>query len=263
MTYESSDFLKSKVSKFILQVKDSLYKNDLKTVIDELEKYTDGRRDPVFKAVLEVIFKSMPEALKYMGKSIKQELFSKTNFLTNLYIPDNIKEIEEDAFANSSLSSVDLGSVSVIGVSAFKETKLKEIVIPSGTELHKGAFSFCHNLEEIKFESPADAIIPKQCFYANNSLKKIDFGEGIKVIGEKAFYYCEGLRKVTIPDTVEKIDLEAFNLCENLEITLPRTLNMRNVDPTAFAEAKKIIMPRCLANSEGHQQVIGNVEWVD
>lgn len=86
-------------------------------------------------------------------------------------IPENIKGI----------------NVVAIGVQAFENSKVESIIIPSTLEvIEGGAFKNCKNLKEI------------------------NFGYGVKNIGDWAFFGCDSLGKVNLPNSIEKIGEAAF-----------------------------------------------------
>lgn len=87
--------------------------------------------------------------------------------IESIILPDSLTEIGASSFAGSSISSVKFGSLSrlkTIGASAFYNTNLVRISLPSGVEtIGDGAFSF------------------------NTKLKNIIFPSGLKNIGQKIF----------------------------------------------------------------------------
>lgn len=49
-----------------------------------------------------------------------------------------------------------------------------------------------------------------------NALRKLEIGEGIRMIGDAAFYYCAGLRAISIPRGISSIGTKAFQTCYTL-----------------------------------------------
>ena len=52
--------------------------------------------------------------------------------------------------------------------------------------------------------------------YYQNTITKIEFGDGVTSIGDNAFQYCYSLTSITIPDSVTSIENYAFQCCYSL-----------------------------------------------
>lgn len=90
-----------------------------------------------------------------------------------LTVGGNIKYIGKEAFANSSISGIDIQNVESIGGRAFKN---------------------CYNLSTVKIESPTKSI-GAECFYQTN-ISEIVMPGGLEQIGYGAFAFCQRLSKV-------------------------------------------------------------------
>lgn len=92
---------------------------------------------------------------------------------------------------------VQNGKVDVVGVANYAfypSPELTSVVLPNSILfIGTGAFQEC------------------------TSLANVDFGAGLKSIGEEAFSNCRSLKSVTIPDNVETILQDGFGFCDNLE----------------------------------------------
>ena len=92
---------------------------------------------------------------------------------------------------------VQNGKVDVVGVANYAfypSPELTSVVLPNSILfIGTGAFQECVSLETV------------------------DFGAGLKSIGEEAFSNCRSLKSVTIPDNVETILQDGFGFCDNLE----------------------------------------------
>lgn len=100
-------------------------------------------------------------------------------------IPEGIREIAPNAFATSSVRSVQCpASLEVIGQCAFfYAVDLKSVTFAPNSKLRvigEQAFSDCTNLETIELPNSIDSI------------------------GTNAFVLCENLKKVTIPTGLKK-----------------------------------------------------------
>ena len=66
-----------------------------------------------------------------------------------------------------------------------------------------------------------------------NSVKRVEIGDGVTSIGKAAFYGCYSLASITIPDGVTSIDSSAFRNCYSLaSITIPD--GVTSIDSYAF-----------------------------
>ena len=72
-----------------------------------------------------------------------------------------------------------------------------------------------------------------------NSVQKIEIGNGITNIGASAFDSCYSLASITIPDSLTNIGASAFNYCYSLaSITIPDSLT--NIGDSAFSSCISI-----------------------
>lgn len=109
---------------------------------------------------------------------------------------------------------VILDDVTEIGELAFRETGVREVILPNG-------------LEEISSEM----------FKESKGLQTIVIPDSVKNIGDSAFYLCSNLSDVTLNDGLETIGKEAFRRCENLHfINIPSSVH--TVSKLAFCNTK-------------------------
>ena len=122
--------------------------------------------------------------------------FQGCNNLISVFMPDTVREIGEDAFADcSSLESITIkDKVTKIGDRAFMGCEqLQRITIPSKvTKIGEDAFAECSNLNSITIK------------------------DGLREIGDRAFMGCEQLQHINIPKSVTSIGNEAFSQCTSL-----------------------------------------------
>lgn len=72
-----------------------------------------------------------------------------------------------------------------------------------------------------------------------NSIKKIEIGNGVTSIANYAFYYCNSLASITIPNSVTSIQANAFYLCYSLaSITIPSGVQFISED--AFMQCSSL-----------------------
>lgn len=104
--------------------------------------------------------------------------------------------------------------VTSIGELAFRETGVREVVLPNG-------------IEEVSSEM----------FKDSNGLETIVIPNNVKTIGNSAFYGCTNLNNVTLNDGLETIGQEAFRKCANLlAIDIPNSCH--TVSHLAFCNTK-------------------------
>lgn len=129
-------------------------------------------------------------------------VFNGCNSIETVVIGPDAERIPKYAFfgaTKSSTASVSLTidfsnatSLTSIGASAFRETKLTNVVIPNTvTTIESEAFKSCSQLESFVL------------------------GSGINSIGDEVFQYC-ALREFTIPESVRTIGQWGFRGCTNL-----------------------------------------------
>lgn len=180
------------------------------------------------------------------------------------------------AYADGSGSEYNIPSeVTSIGESAFYETAVRDITVPSGTTIIESsafmqcsslrtidipesvdtikmqAFSGCIRLEEIVIPSKVTAIEDKT-FYNCESFTQIVIPESITSIGTSAFYGCKKVASVVIPKSVTRIGQGAFGNCSTLnEITIYEGIT--SVSPYTFQNCTsltKITLPKSVTAIE-------------
>lgn len=193
----------------------------------------------VFPDSISVEF-SETEIMEVKVTEIAVDAFAKSKNVNvncnSISFPDSLKIIGEGAFSGqSNLNSITIGNGLVeIGDRAFKEctnlhgvfafpASLKSIGEEAFYQLQNGekAFDFaqCKNLESIS----------KKAFYGCNSIKILNFSEGLKVIEEQAFANCMNcqLTEIQFPSTLTMIGPKAFenfyNITGNIVLKNPNT----------------------------------------
>ena len=140
--------------------------------------------------------------------------------------------IAEQAFAGAGMVAVNLAdcqSLSAIGMYAFANTTLSNVILPASVEsLGDGAFYFNEDataailaggvpdyvlagagkLNEYKVSGNSDKV-GKYAFY-NSNISIATIPEGVKTIGEYAFYGDASLDSLALPSTLNSIGDRAF-----------------------------------------------------
>ena len=135
-------------------------------------------------------------------------------------IPEGICEIAPNAFATSSVRSVECpASLEVIGQCAFfYATELKSVTFAPNSKLKtigEQAFSDCTNLETIELPNSVDSI-GVNAFVLCENLKKITIPTGLRKLSRSTFMSCSNLMKVKFPETLKEIDETCFANCVSL-----------------------------------------------
>ena len=190
--------------------------------------------------------------------NIPSGLFAGCTGIESIEIPDTVTKILSDAFADSSIQSVKIGSgLTTISNYVFYRCKnLTEINLPEsltsigeyafldcinlGTidfpesliEINEYAFYGCNSLTSIKLPSKVSRI-ENNTFYGCSSMTTAELPEALKSIGEYAFYGCEALEGIVIPDKTYLIENDAFENCSALK-SLKCGTGLRTIEYNAF-----------------------------
>ena len=242
----------------------------------------------------------IPETVEIDGETytvtrIGTDAFRDCKKLTSLNLSKTVTEIDLNALrdcsglteinvdgANTTLSSVD-------GV-VFNKDKTELIRCPLGktgsytipssvTDIHYGAFLYCHNLMAIDIPNSVKHIdgaafmncvglteiaipegiteIASQIFDGCTSLTSVTIPESVTEIGGNAFEYCSSLTSITIPQNVTSISSSAFRGCDNLtEMNLNGHSNYSFENQTLFNKDKTELL--CCLNSKVTEYTIPN-----
>jgi len=122
-------------------------------------------------------------------------MFSGCNSLASFPFWEGLEEIPKRCFFGSGLAKVRFPTtVKTIGVSAFSQSSVMEVILSEGVEtIESSAFLMCE------------------------SLKSFTFSSTVKKICISAFRLCNALEYLVIPKSVEKIEMMAVWECEQLK----------------------------------------------
>ena len=147
-------------------------------------------------------------------------------------VPENVRYIGSCAFAYTKASSVDLGSVTEIGDSAFAASSLSAVVIPDTViSMGSGAFAGSAYLSSVKIGNGLRSISAGA--FASCSISEITIPAGIESIGGAAFKFA-GLGKLIFENNsrLTVISDEAFFGCPLTSVNFPDSL--MNIGGGAF-----------------------------
>ena len=140
--------------------------------------------------------------LPQISKNVTWGMFEGCTSLSEINLPDSVIEINDYAFQDSGLKSIDLPSgITTIGSHAFYNCDALYIInIPdSVTSIGTYAFSDCDVLSEVKL------------------------GNGLTKINSYSFDLCPAIQKIVFPYRVATVESNAFTSCTSLtELVVPR-----------------------------------------
>ena len=153
--------------------------------------------------------------------TIGEKAFKDCSRLQSVIFPDNLKEINTEAFAGTDLrTSVVFNSYSdvVFGERVFSNTRITSITLPKTKELSAEIFANCTALKNITFAKIGK--IGRGAFKGCTAIEQIDLSQAEAIaIGAETFAGCKRLKKVILSVTMnlKPIGDKAFANCESLE----------------------------------------------
>ena len=181
--------------------------------------------------------------------------FRESGHLVSVSIPNTLKEIRSNAFADSVIESVILpDSVTEIGFCAFRNcTSLKELKLSSNLKsIDNLAFENCTSLESIIIPGSLE-YMGLEAFSTCTSLKSVEIQNGVQSIGRLSFLFCESLESIILPDSITVIELQAFGECSSLK-SIKLSKNLQSIENGAFRRCtsfESIVIPSSVTSLEG------------
>ena len=132
-------------------------------------------------------------------------------------------------------------NVTNIGIAQFKESNIKEVLIPNSvTSIDSYTFENCTGLASINLPNSIESI-GKYAFQNCTSLTSITIPKSVTSISDNAFNDCTGLTTISIPDSVTSIGDYAFQGCTGLTtIEIPNSV--KSIGDYAFANISATII---------------------
>lgn len=185
------------------------------------------------------------------GKLVKMIGKSEVGYgcLEEFFLPQGLVEIKLDAFSQTSLKEVYIpNTVKIIGSNAFAQSELVTVIFEVGYSeitLHSTVFSGCSKLKKVVFGGNISEI-SYGAFTSCVSLTEIFLPHGMTKLGRSVFSDCTSLKKVELPSTLSSIHTFAFKNCTALEeITIPDS--MMEIKGRSFIDCtslKKVILSK-------------------
>ncbi len=163
---------------------------------------------------------------------IGQRTFYGCTALKSIEIPSTLKRVEDYAFQNSGLTSIDFSDVSDAIV--FKPYVFAGCVDLVDVQFNNATTTFgnymfqnCTSLESITLPDNLTTT-GTYTFDGCSSLTKVTFGSKLKTIGNYAFRGCSSLKEITLPNVLTTIGSSAFENAGLTSVTIPATVTTIN-----------------------------------
>lgn len=160
-------------------------------------------------------------SIKSINLSAKLQTIEKTCFescvnLEEIHMPNTLTSLGINTFLNSGLKRVTISSgLKAIASQCFKNTKLENIVIPSGvTSIDDSAFATCYEL------------------------KSVSLPNTLTTIASNAFKFCSKLVDINLPDSITSIGSISLHNVGIEEIIVPK--GVTSIANYAFRNTKKL-----------------------
>jgi len=204
--------------------------------------------------------------------------FSDNPTLTKLTLGKGLKTIGLCAFKNTGLTEVIIpDSVTVIEDAAFSSSKLVKVTLGTGLQ-SIGIYAFSGNqITEVNLPSSVKEM--KHSAFADNKIQKVTFGTGLEIINEGAFQRNQ-ITELELPSSVKQIGTAAFADNKIQKVTFSTKLEIigdafRNNQiaevnlPSSIKEIRggfennpltTVVIPPSLANGRIGRGSFGNIE---
>lgn len=156
----------------------------------------------------------------------------------------NVQIIGDHAFEGCrSLSFISIGKATDIGFSAFANSGLKSIKIPSGvTELKARTFQNCELLTAVEFDENSSLMsIGAEAFQNCPGLGDIQLLQTVKNIGESAFDGCTRIEEIALPDSITELNNGVFANCGGLRVIVPNKNKILQLSADVFSNTNATV----------------------
>lgn len=212
-----------------------------------------GIGDEAFKGTKNVSYLTIPQEIKYIGKSAFEDSFIKEISFTN------VERISDYAFKNcSQLTKVIMGEATTeVGTEAFYGCGLTSVIFPQSIEeIGPGAFAYCESLQAVDFSniSTSKVKIDEYAFYNDVALNSVNMMKAnsesvtvdIDAIGDGAFAVESGvigsLNKFVFPSKISK-NIDSNNTGLGDCVLAGRTNLQEVIMPADYGRSSEVKIP--------------------
>ena len=128
----------------------------------------------------------------------------------------NVKELGEESFTETGLTSADLTGIEIIGKKAFSADAQLSSITFGDTAVQVGNQAFS-NSGLVSVSIPKAVTMSGSAFYKCASLKEVIFEDGVTEIPASTFNMATALESVTLPASLTTIGKNAFLKCTGLK----------------------------------------------
>lgn len=241
------------------QLREVILNDGLKTIAESAFKRTENLSEI-----------SIPDSVKHIGsgcfacsgiKSVKLpensaftsilwETFFGCKNLETVKLPDSVNVIDDYAFSEcTSLRSINLDKVQVIGSSAFAKTALEYITL-SARNIDSGAFAQCENLKKADLLSIGAKKLNSRLFFECKNLSEISLPKNqIKKFGSSCLYHT-AIREITFDADNVTVNPNAFGMTNLKKVVIKENCDDILFHDYAFreAEVEEFVIPDFLEN---------------
>lgn len=245
------------------QLREVILNDGLKTIAESAFKQTENLSEI-----------SIPDSVKHIGsgcfacsgiKSVKLpensaftailwETFFGCKNLETVKLPDSVNVIDYYAFSEcTSLRSINLDKVQVIGSSAFAKTALEYITL-SARKIGSGAFAQCENLKKADLSGIGTKKVDSRLFFECMNLSKINLPKNqIKIFGDDCFCHT-AIREITFDIDNVIVGPNAFGMTNLKKVIIKENCNDILFQDYAFrqAEVEEFVIPDFLEKVISH-----------
>lgn len=180
--------------------------------------------------------------------TIGQYAFYACKKLVKVTIPNNITKIDNYAFYQCPITSIDIpSSVTELAGYVFVYTKLEHVTFKDGLlKLGSGVFQNCQSIKTVYIPDTVTSV-GGSLFMGATNLESVRLSNNIREIGYGFFASCPKLTTVTLPTALGSMNTNIFSGCSSLKsIIVPKSNTTPAIQSGTFTgipEDCKIYVP--------------------
>jgi len=203
---------------------------------------------------------NIPESINGIRvTSIGESAFAGNDTLVKVILPDSVTAIGRNAFADSSLSEIELGKgVAVIGESAFAGCRLlNSFALPEKvTAVPNGMLSDCSGIQELVIGDQVTAI-GDYAFANMIRLTALTLGNKVETIGAGALEGCSRLESLHLPASLKALGEGALAYCTSLKtLTAAEGSKAFKAEDNVLFDLNGTQLIACAANRDGKRYTV-------